>query len=327
MAFIDEIKISAQAGRGGDGVVRWRHEKGKEFAGAAGGNGGKGGDVYLHAIRDLGVLARYRTVKVFAAEKGEAGMNNSQHGADGEDITIDLPVGSIVTNLDTGKKIRLDTDGEKILLLEGGKGGLGNEYFKASTNVRPYQSTDGKPGEVGEFYIELELVADLGLVGLPNAGKSSLLNELTNAKAKVASYQFTTLEPNLGDMYGYIIADIPGLIEGASEGKGLGHKFLRHIRRTKCLVHCISLENEDVKEVYTTIRKELEKFDKELALKPEIVLLTKTDTVTPAELKKKITLAKKLNKHVLTVSILDEQSIKKLTDNLVKYLREIEEGK
>ncbi|MFA6094607.1 MAG: GTPase ObgE [Candidatus Paceibacterota bacterium] len=327
MAFIDEIKISAEAGRGGDGVVLWRHEKGKEFAGAAGGNGGKGGNVYLHAIRDLGILARYRTVKVFAAEPGQAGMNNSQHGANGDDIIIDLPVGSIVTNLETGKKIYLNTEGEKILLLEGGKGGLGNEYFKASTNVSPYQSTDGKLGETGEFYIELELVADLGLVGLPNAGKSSLLNELTNAKAKVASYQFTTLEPNLGDMYGFIIADIPGLIEGASEGKGLGHKFLRHIRRTKCLVHCVSLENEDIEEVYTTIRNELEKFDKELAAKPEILLLTKTDALTAVELKKKITIAKKLNKHILTVSILDEQSLKQLTDDLVKYLRDIESGK
>jgi len=205
--------------------------------------------------------------------------------------------------------------------LQGGRGGLGNEHFKASTNVRPKESTPGKPGEEGDFFIELELVADLGLVGLPNAGKSSLLNVLTNAKAQVGDYAFTTLEPNLGDMYGFIIADIPGLIEGASEGRGLGHKFLRHIKRTKMLLHCISCENEDVAGVYKTIREELSSYGEGLAEKPEIILLTKTDTTTAAELKKKITALKKKNKDVRVGSIIDDESIKTLRDSLIKTLK------
>src|SRR5262249_49385219 len=161
-----------------------------------------------------------------AAGRAEDGMRQSMHGADGADVVIDLPLGSVVTNQATGKQYNLLTDDEKIKILSGGRGGLGNEHFKASTNTTPYESTPGQPGEVGDFLIELELVADAGLIGLPNAEKTSLLNALTRAGAKVGDYQFTTLEPNLGDMHGYILADIPGLIEGASEGKGLGHKFL-----------------------------------------------------------------------------------------------------
>jgi GTPase len=192
-----------------------------------------------------------------------------------------------------------------------------------STNQRPMQTTDGRPGEEADFKIVLKLIVDAGFVGFPNAGKSSLLNSLTNAKSKVAAYQFTTLEPALGDMYGFILADIPGLIEGASEGKGLGDKFLRHISRTKMILHCISLENEDIATAYKTIRGELEAYSDDLAAKREIIILTKTDLVDDATLKAKIKEAKKLNPDVLYVSVINDAQVKDLKDGLIKILREV----
>ncbi len=319
MAFIDEATFHISAGAGGDGVVRWRHEKGKEYSGAAGGNGGNGGDVYVRGIRDLNILASYRNTKEFKAPDGDDGMRSSMFGKHGDDLYIDLPIGAIVTDSRTNRSFNLLTDGEEVRILKGGRGGLGNEHFKASTNVRPMESTEGKAGEEADFHIELELVADGGLIGLPNAGKSSLLNALTNADVKVGNYQFTTLEPNLGALAGgFILADIPGLIEGASEGKGLGHKFLRHIKRTKVLFHCISVENEDALAVHTTIRKELSDFDKTLVEKREIVILTKTDMSTPEKLKE----LKKAFPDALTVTILDDASVKELKDNIVKLLRQ-----
>lgn len=322
-SLIDELEFHAKAGRGGDGVVRWRHEKGKEFSGAAGGNGGKGGDVLVKAVRDIQLLAKHKHKKEFAAGRGEPGQRSSKHGKNGEDMVIELPIGSIVHNKETGKSFTLLHEGEEVLILKGGRGGLGNEHFKASTNTTPYEWTPGKDGEESDFYIELELVADAGLAGLPNAGKSSLLNELTNSKSKVGSYAFTTLDPALGNMEGFIIADIPGLIEGASEGKGLGHKFLRHIKRTKTIFHCISLENEDVVAVYKTVRNELEKYSEELANKPEVIILTKTDLIDASILNEQIQKISKFNANVLSVTAYDSDSTKKLKDNLVKMLRKM----
>lgn len=321
MAFIDELTIEAKAGRGGRGVVRWRHEKGKEFSGASGGNGGKGGNVYIRGVRDIGLLSAYASNNKFAAGDAESGFRDSKHGKDGADFFINLPIGSTITDLRNEKKYRLNTEGETILILTGGNGGLGNEHFKASTNTSPKESTPGKEGEESRFFIELELVADAGFAGLPNAGKSSLLNALTNARSKVAAYEFTTLEPALGNMEGFILADIPGLIEGASAGKGLGHKFLRHIRRTSYILHCISFENENALEVYKTIRAELEAFDAELAKKEEVIILTKTDTVAPKEIEKRLKQFAKKAKNVFSVSILDDASVKNLKDGLVKILR------
>ncbi len=321
MAFIDDLTFHIKAGNGGNGVVRWRHERGKEFSGAAGGNGGKGGDVYVKGIRDLGILASYRNTKEFEAGKGEDGMRNSMHGADGKDLTISLPIGSVITDLRTSRVYYLNTENETIKILNGGRGGLGNEHFKASTNVTPKQSTPGVKGEEADFHISLELVADAGLIGLPNAGKSSLLNAITNAKAQVGSYAFTTLEPNLGALKGgYVIADIPGLIEGASEGKGLGYKFLRHIKRTKRLFHLISLEEKAIVTVYKTIRKELESYGHGLEDKEETIILTKTDTVDKKVIDKAISSLKKYNKDILTVTVLDDKDIKDLTDKITKRL-------
>ena len=216
MALIDELTLHIKAGKGGDGVVRWIHEKFKEFGGPGGGDGGRGGSVYAHAVRDSWLLARYRNTKEFVGKDGEDGGNHLCKGSDGEELVIDFPVGSIIKNLDTGEEVRLEEEGQKVLLLKGGNGGLGNDHFKGSTNQQPKQQTDGKPGEEADFYIEVELIAEAGFIGLPNAGKSSLLNALTRANVKVGNYEFTTLEPNLGDLYGHILADIPGLIEGAS---------------------------------------------------------------------------------------------------------------
>ncbi|MDO8521558.1 MAG: GTPase ObgE [bacterium] len=324
MAFVDELHIHIKAGSGGAGVERWRHEKGKEFGGPSGGDGGKGGSVYIVGSRDLGLLFNYRHKKAFHAEDGEAGMKNSSHGKDGDDLTIPLPIGSVVTNLKTKKIIHVLSEGAPTLLLKSGDGGFGNEHFKSATNQQPKKTTPGYPGEEGNFYIELQLVVDVGFAGFPNAGKSSLLNALTNASAKVGSYQFTTLEPNLGALFGYILADIPGLIEGASEGKGLGHKFLRHIKRTKMIAHLISLENEDVMGAYRTIRKELEQYDAELAAKEEIIILTKTDLVDEKTLKKAQKELAVLKDRIFSLSVYDTDALKHFSDALVKLLRKKE---
>lgn len=321
MAFIDEIKFFLKAGAGGAGVVRWLRQKGKPLMGPAGGDGGKGGDVFALAVRDIHVLRRYTHHKEFTAEDGDSGAKNSLHGKNGKDVILELPIGSIITNQKTGEQVQLLREGEKVLLLKGGKGGLGNEHFKSSTNRSPEESTPGEPGEESDFFIELELFADMGLIGLPNAGKTSLLNALTRAHAKIGSYAFTTLEPNLGDMYGFIIADLPGLIEGAAEGRGLGHKFLRHVKRTKMLAHLVSFENSSIPSVYKAVRRELEKYDPVLAKKKEVLILTKSDMVSPKDLKKIITSAKKLNKIVFTVTLYDDESVKTLQDKLMKLLK------
>lgn len=320
--FIDELTINIWAGKGGNGIVSWMHEKGIDHAGPGGGDGGNGGDVYLKGVPDIARLSEYRFIKDFKAEDGGVGMGNCMHGKSGDDLTIEVPIGSVFKNLETGKEVEV-LNSEPVFFLRGGRGGYGNDHFKSSKNIRPRESTDGKPGEGGEFLVELKLVVDLGFVGLPNAGKSSLLNSLTKAKAKVGNYQFTTLAPNLGDLYGFILADIPGLIEGASEGKGLGHKFLRHVARTKMLLHCISCENEDPKGVYDIVRGELSKYDKVLLDKTEIILFTKADTIDSERLDSYKNLFKKTHTHIYSVSIIDDKSVKDLSDELVKILRNL----
>lgn len=339
MAFIDEMKIEASAGRGGDGVVRWRKEKFIPKGGPAGGDAGRGGNFYVLAVRDIHILSKYKMKKSFSAGRGEDGGNKSLHGGNGEDFYLELPIGSIITNLDTYESWQLTEEGQEFMLLRGGYGGFGNEHFKSSTNTTPKESREGAEGEKGNFKIELELFADLGLIGLPNAGKTSLLNSLTNAQARVGDYAFTTLDPNLGDFYGYIIADIPGIIEGASDGKGLGVKFLRHIKRTKMLAHLVSFENlskgtTGMMKSYKEIRKELEKYDKKLNLgidglsvKDEIIILTKSDVIPQQGesllkfIEKEKKKFEKLSKKVFVLSLFDDKMVKKFSDDLVKILK------
>jgi GTP-binding protein len=321
MAFVDELKIFAKAGTGGDGVVRWRQDKFEDRGGPAGGDGGRGADVYIEAVKDSGLLASYTHDTRFVAPNGEHGAKKKMKGEDGEDFVIKLPVGSVVTHIETGDVYELTEAGQRILILKGGKGGLGNDHFKSSVNTTPYESTPGKPGESGNFFIELRLFADIGLVGYPNAGKSTLINSVTNAKSKVGAYAFTTLDPHLGVLQEFVIADIPGIIEGASEGKGLGVKFLKHIKRTKMIAHLVSFENEDMMQSYKNIRKELENYDVDLAKKDEVIILTKTDMTDAKTVEKTKKEFEKLSKPVFVMSAFDDESVKKIGDELVKILR------
>ena len=321
MAFIDEVQIKLKAGKGGDGVVRWRQEKYKPLAGPSGGNGGKGGDIYASTIDDLGYLSYYRFKKEFDAQDGQGGGINSKEGKNGEDIILRFPRGTVLKNKQTGEIFELTKVEEKILILKGGRGGLGNEHFKASTNTTPYEWTPGTLGEQADFSVELKLFADVGFVGLPSAGKSTLLNSLTNAHSKVGAYHFTTLEPHLGALGPYVLADIPGLINGASQGKGLGHKFLRHLARTKFLVHLVGLDQENPYEAYQEIRGELEQHGSGLNEKQEIILLSKQDVCdTQTGLAVRDDFIKKTGKPVYLMSAYDDESIETFKKVLINYL-------
>ena len=319
--FVDELTIYAKAGNGGDGVVRWRSEKFRPMAGPSGGDGGNGGDVYVRAVHDLNKLAQYTGNKDFLAVPGEAGMKDSCFGKNGPDMYIDVPVGSRITDIERNRTTELTVIGQTERILKGGGGGLGNEHFKSSTNQSPKESTKGHAGEAGNFLIEVRLMVDVGLVGLPNAGKSTLLNAVTNAQSRIGAYPFTTLEPHLGDMFGFIIADIPGLIEGAAEGKGLGHKFLRHVSRTKMILHLVSLDSDNPENDYYTIRKELSEYDKALAEKEEWIILTKKDLVNQDKIDSTIKALVKTENRVIVIGHDDPESYKNLRDTLVSHLR------
>ena len=326
MKFLDQAKIYVKAGDGGSGSASFRREKFIEFGGPDGGDGGDGGSVVLIAAANLNTLIDFRFQQHFKAEKGRNGMGKKKSGRAGNDLFLKVPVGTQIFEEDNNTLIEdLKKIGQKIIVAQGGKKGLGNVRFKSSTNRAPRRKTDGTKGESFWIWLQLKVIADVGIIGMPNAGKSSLLSVLTKAKPKIANYPFTTLNPNLG-VTNYsdkevTLADIPGLIEGAHEGTGLGDKFLRHIERCKSLIHLIDITDEDILENYLKIRKELSKYSSNLLKKKEIIVFNKIDMINVNEIKKKINaFKKKIKKNIYKISVVQNKglvNIKKLLINNV----------
>lgn len=327
--FVDRVKVTLQAGDGGDGITSFRHEKFRDRGGPDGGDGGNGGDVILKASRNQNTLAAFRYKKLLHAENGKAGGKAKKHGKSGQDLEVAVPVGTLVTD-DKGNTVAdLTEDGQKTVIAMGGKGGFGNAHFVSSTRQAPRISEKGEKGEQIEAVFELKMIADVGIVGLPNAGKSTLLSVISNAKPEIANYPFTTLHPNLGVVdidktHTLLFADIPGLIEGASKGKGLGDEFLRHIERTCLLVHLIDVYGEDLEGDYKTIIKELKDYQIDLSRRPQIVVLTKTEGLSKKDLDTEIKKLKKLipkGTPVLAVSSASKEGIKELLRTVVKEVQ------
>ncbi|HIF61618.1 MAG TPA: GTPase ObgE [Candidatus Pelagibacter sp.] len=321
MKFLDQAKILVKAGYGGSGSASFRREKFIEYGGPDGGDGGDGGSIIIVAEENLNTLIDFRFQQHFKAERGQNGMGKKKTGKAGEDLILKVPVGTQIFEEDNNTLIEdLKIEGQKVIIAKGGKKGLGNVRFKSSTNRAPRKKTNGSEGESFWIWLQLKVIADIGIIGMPNAGKSSLLSALTKAKPKIANYPFTTLNPNLG-VASYndkevTIADIPGLIEGAHEGIGLGDKFLRHVERCKSLIHLIDITNEDILENYLKIRKELSKYSKSLLKKKEIIVFNKIDIADVENVKKKISIFKKeVKKNTYKISVAQNNglmSIKKL---------------
>lgn len=319
--FIDEVEIYLRAGDGGNGAVSFRREKYVPKGGPDGGDGGNGGDVIIKVKENVNTLSFYNTQKKFFAESGQSGMGKNKKGKNGQDLYLYVPLG---TEIYHQGKLVFDflKDNDQLQIAQGGRGGWGNQHFATSIKQAPNWSKDGLKGEGKKVKLVLKVIADVGLIGLPNAGKSTLISVLTSAKPKIADYPFTTLEPNLGTYVDkssrFIIADIPGLISGASKGKGLGHKFLRHVERTKTLVHLISAESDDFCRDYNIIRSELKDFSRLLLNKREIVAITKSDIILKNDLDKRISkLQKKVSVPVIAISAATSENIGKLV-SLIK---------
>ena len=326
MKFLDQVKIYVKAGNGGSGSPSFRREKFVEFGGPDGGDGGKGGSVILKSERNLNTLIDYRYQQHFKAQRGQDGSGKNKTGKGGEDLYLKVPIGTQVFEEDN-KTLIFDfkTQKEEFLLASGGKGGFGNTRFKSSTNRAPRKFTKGSQGEEFWIYLQLKTIADIGIIGLPNAGKSSLLASMTSANPKIANYKFTTINPNLGvasyDDKEITLADIPGLIEGAHKGTGLGIKFLKHIERCKTLLHLIDITENDLFVSYNQVRKELSKYSKDLAKKKEIVVLNKIDLVEEEEKVEKIKkLNSKLKKNIFVMSTMDINSVSDIKSKFVKYV-------
>ena len=325
MKFLDQIKIYVKAGNGGDGSPSFRREKFIEYGGPDGGDGGRGGSVILKSEQNLNTLIDYRYQQHHKAKRGENGSGQNRTGKGGEDLILKVPLGTQIFEEDNKTLIYDFTKiGEEFIAASGGRGGLGNTRFKSSTNRAPRKYTKGTLGEEFTIWLQLKTIADIGIIGLPNAGKSSLLAAITNANPKIANYQFTTLNPNLGvasyDDKEITIADIPGLVEGAHKGTGLGIQFLKHIERCKSLLHMIDVTNEDLKKSYKQIKNELKKYSAKLSKKKELVVLNKVDLIDNNEVKKIINeFSKNTKSEVITLSTLEKKSVSQIKAKLISY--------
>ena len=326
MKFLDQVKIFIKAGDGGSGSPSFRREKFIEFGGPDGGDGGKGGSIIFISERNLNTLIDYRYKQHFKAERGENGRGKNQSGKGGEDLYLKVPVGTQIFEEDNKTLISdLKSEDERFVAAVGGKGGFGNTRFKSSTNRAPRKFTKGKEGEGYWIWLQLKTIADIGIIGLPNAGKSSLLASITSAKPKIANYKFTTLNPNLGvakyDDKEITFADIPGLIENAHTGVGLGIKFLKHIERCKSLLHLIDINEQDIIKSYKQVRKELGKYSKNLLKKDEIIVFNKVDLITKEDLEiKRKNFTTKIKKDILILSNLNKKMVSNIKSKLIKYV-------
>jgi len=324
MKFLDQAKIYIKAGNGGSGSASFRREKFIEFGGPDGGDGGDGGSVIFVADRNLNTLIDFRYQQHFKAENGESGKGKKKTGKKGKDLILKVPTGTQILEEDNNTLIDdLVKTHQEVIAASGGKGGLGNVRFKSSINRSPRKKTDGEKGESFCIWLQLKVIADIGIIGMPNAGKSSLLSILTSAKPKIANYPFTTINPNLGvatyDNSEITLADIPGIIEGAHEGVGLGDKFLRHIERCKNILHLIDISNENLLENYYKVRRELTKYSQKLLKKKEIIVLNKIDMLQDEEINEKIKIfAKKIKKNIYTISTLNKKGLQNIKKILIK---------
>jgi GTP-binding protein len=326
MKFLDQVKIYIKAGNGGDGSPSFRREKFIEFGGPDGGDGGKGGSIILKSEQNLNTLIDFRYQQHHKAQRGENGSGQNRSGKSGKDLILKVPLGTQIFEEDN-KTLLYDFTkiGEEFIAASGGKGGLGNTRFKSSTNRAPKKFTKGAIGEEFTIWLQLKTIADIGIIGLPNAGKSSLLAAITNATPKIANYEFTTLNPNLGvasyDNREITIADIPGLIEGAHEGTGLGTKFLKHIERCKSILHLIDITNENLNKSYNQVKNELKNYSSQLMKKKELIVLNKTDLMNEETTKKIVKeFSKNKNCEVLTLSTIKKESISKIKAKLISYV-------
>jgi GTP-binding protein len=332
MKFLDQAKVHIRSGDGGAGAVSFRREKFIEFGGPDGGDGGRGGDVWIEAVDGLNTLIDYRYRQHFKARTGGHGMGRNMTGAKGADVTLKVPAGTQVYAEDNETLICDLTDvGQRFLLAKGGNGGFGNQHFKSATNQAPRRANPGQPGVEMSIWLRLKLIADAGLVGLPNAGKSTFLAAVTAAKPKIADYPFTTLHPNLGvariDAREFVIADIPGLIEGAHEGVGIGDRFLGHVERTRVLLHLVSAQEQDPAQAYQVVRRELEAYGHRLADKPEIVALSQIDTVDEETRREKAAaLAKAAGREPLLLSAVSHEGTEKALRALIAVVEEARAG-
>ena len=326
MKFLDQVKIFVKAGDGGSGSPSFRREKFIEFGGPDGGDGGKGGSINLISERNLNTLIDFRYQQHFKAEKGRDGSGKNKTGKSGENLYLKVPIGTQVFEEDNKTLIYdFKKENEEFVVAVGGRGGFGNTRFKSSTNRAPKKFTKGSKGEEFWIWLQLKTIADIGIIGLPNAGKSSLLASLTSANPKIANYKFTTLNPNLGvamyDDKEITLADIPGLIEGAHEGTGLGIKFLKHIERCKTLLHLIDITENDLINSYNQVRNELKKYSKELIKKDEIIVFNKIDLIKKDEIREKLNKFKgKIKKNILKISTLDKETISDIKSKLINYV-------